>query len=135
MATSKTMSADQIQEMIAAGIAAGIAEAMKNIHMGTVVGTPQVASVPVVKTMEQAVAGSMSNRFIGWMGTSTKTILTDHVAPALGKVEVLAVPVTLAVVANSSEKVANASSWLADKMTALAARSAAASIARTPIVK
>jgi hypothetical protein len=128
-ANTVTLTESELMAMMAEAAQAAVAaaQATGQINMGRV-----GSATTTQKTMEEAIEGSISNRLVGWMGRSTKTVLVDRVAPTLGKIEVLAVPATLVAVAYTAEKTCGAASWLSRKAEELSRKSAAAAEARMP---
>ena len=86
---TKENTVNMTQEQLAAIIATAVAQAL-----AATTATAAVAPVATKQTLDQAISGSVSNRFINWTGSIIKTA-AEKTAPVVGKVEVLAVPVTL----------------------------------------
>jgi hypothetical protein len=128
-ANTVTLTESELMAMMAEAACAAVAaaQATGQINMGRV-----GSATTTQKTMAEAIEGSISNRLVGWMGRSAKTVLVDHVAPTLGKIEVLTVPATLVAVAYTAEKTCGAASWLSRKAEELSRKSAAAAEARMP---
>ena len=122
-----TMTAEQLQTIIAAAIA----QATTQVAATTVA---VVAPIATKQTLDLASSGSVSNRFINWTGSIIKTA-AEKTAPVVGKVEVLAVPVTLHATGYMLSKSASIGESISGKLSKWGKATSAASIARTPGVE
>ena len=127
---TKENTVNMTQEQLAAIIATAVAQAIAATTATAVVAAP----VATKQTLDQAISGSVSNRFINWTGNLVKTA-AEKTAPVVGKVEVLAVPVTLHATGYMLSKSASIGESISGKLSKWGKATSAASIARTPGVE
>jgi hypothetical protein len=127
---TKENTVNMTQEQLAAIIATAVAQAIAATTATAVVAAP----VATKQTLDQAISGSVSNRFINWVGATAKTA-ANKTAPVIGKVEVLAVPVTLHMCGTMLTKSGEITDSIGSKLGKWGKASTAASIARTPGVE